>query len=130
LKGYLLDTSIALIGVNAPERLSRTIRKAVDRGPAFVSTISYWEVMIKSMKGTLGEIGDPRQWWATALKDLALRPLAQSAEHIAAIYGLPPIHHDPFDRALIAQAIAEDLTLVTTDSYIPKYTSGRLKVLA
>jgi PIN domain nuclease of toxin-antitoxin system len=126
----LLDTAIALIGTDTPERLSRAVRRAVERGPAFLSTVSYWEVIIKSMKGALGEIGDPRRWWTRSLADLALRPLPQSAEHIAAIYELPSLHRDPFDRALIAQATVEELTLLTTDGDIRKYASARFKVLA
>ena len=128
MNGYLLDTNVALIGADTPDRLSRAIRQAMERGPAFLSTVSYWEVVIKSMKGAL-EVGDPRQWWARTLKDLALRQLPQSAEHIAAIYDLPPLHSDPFDRALIAQATVEELVLVTTDGQIPGYASPRLKVL-
>src|SRR5262249_14883731 len=87
-KGDLLDTNVALIGADTPERFSRPIRQAVERGPAFLSTISYWEVVIKSMKGTL-QVGDPRQWWSRTLQDFALRPLPQSAEHISAICDLP-----------------------------------------
>ena len=45
------------------------------------------------------------------------------------MYDLPPIHKDPFDRMLIAQAIATDLVLVTTDREIPKYAGVRLQVL-
>ena len=128
MNGYLLDTSVAVIGAATPERLSRAVRKAIDRGPAFLSHISYWEVVIKAMKGNL-LVDDPRRWWIRTLENLALRPLPQSAEHIAAIYDLPAIHHDPFDRALIAQATVEELTLATTDGEIPKYASPRLKVI-
>lgn len=124
-----MDTGVALVGASEPERLSRAIRAAVERGPCYLSTVSYWEVMIKSMKGVLGEVGDPRQWWAQILADLGLRPLAQTPEHIAALYELPPVHRDPFDRALIAQATADELTLVTTDRVIAHYASPRLKVL-
>jgi PIN domain nuclease of toxin-antitoxin system len=120
---------VALISVHQSQQLSPAARTAITRGPAFLSTVSYWEIVIKSMKGLLGEVGDPRQWWVRTLEDLALRPLPQSADHIAAIYDLPPVHGDPFDRALIAQATVEELVLVTTDSEIPKYASGRLKVL-
>ena len=48
----------------------------------------------------------------------------------AALHDLPPIHKDPFDRMLIAQAMAADLVLVTTDREIPKYASGRFRVLS
>jgi PIN domain nuclease of toxin-antitoxin system len=45
------------------------------------------------------------------------------------LHGLPAIHRDPFDRALIAQAIAEDFVLLTSDAEIPKYASGRFQPL-
>ena len=117
------------MAVGSPETLSRPILKALHRGPGFLSVIAYWEVMIKVMKGTL-EVGDPRQWWIETLTELALQPLAYRTEHIAAIYDLPPVHQDPFDRALIAQATVEDLALVTTDAVIPRYGSRRLRVVS
>ena len=84
--------------------------------------------MIKSMKGTL-IVGDPRLWWQETLRELALLPLLWRPEHVAELYGLPSIHRDPFDRAIIAQAITEDLALVTTDNEIPKYASGKFQPL-
>jgi PIN domain nuclease of toxin-antitoxin system len=128
LKGYLLDTSVALVAIHQSVRLSSAVRAALERGPSFLSVISYWEVMIKSMKGAL-DVGDPRQWWTETLDALALFPLLYQPEHIAAIYHLPPIHRDPFDRALIAQATVEDLTLLTTDVVIPRYASQRFRVI-
>ncbi|MDP2997727.1 MAG: type II toxin-antitoxin system VapC family toxin [Bryobacterales bacterium] len=80
-----------------------------------MSVIAYWEVMVKAMKGTL-DVGDPRQWWGETLEALGLRPLLYRPEHIAVIYHLPPVHQDPFDRALIAQAMVEGLALVTASS--------------
>jgi PIN domain nuclease of toxin-antitoxin system len=50
-------------------------------------------------------------------------------EHIAAIYHLPPVHHDPFDRALIAQAMVENLALVTADREIARYACEGLRVI-
>ncbi len=128
MNGYLLDTSVALLAVAVPERLPARIRKAIERGPSFLSVIAYWEVMLKAMKGTL-DIPDPRQWWREVLDALGLQPLLFRPEHIAALYPLPPIHQDPFDRALIAQATVEDLTLLTTDGVIPEYASDRFRVI-
>lgn len=128
MTGYLLDTSVALAAVSTPETLSAPVRTAINRGPAFLSVIAYWEVVIKAMKGTL-DVGDPRQWWMETLDALGLQILPYRAGHVAAVYQLPPIHRDPFDRALIAQATVEDLTLVTTDGDIPNYASARLRVL-
>jgi PIN domain nuclease of toxin-antitoxin system len=65
-----------------------------------------------------------------ALERFSATALPLRPEHIVAIGDLEPIHQDPFDRALIAQAIVEDLTLVTLDSEIPKYASDRFQVLA
>jgi PIN domain nuclease of toxin-antitoxin system len=84
--------------------------------------------MIKSMKGTL-EVGDPRHWFRQTLAALELQILLYRPEHIAALFVLPPVHNDPFDRALIAQATAEDLTLLTTDATIPKYASADFRVM-
>ena len=116
---YLLDTGVALMTTSEPERLSAEAT-AIQAGPAYLSVVSYWEVMIKSMKGLL-DVGDPRLWFDETIETLSLRPLLHRPEHIAAMFPPPPLHFDPFDRALIAQAIAEDLTLVTTDSIIPGY---------
>jgi PIN domain nuclease of toxin-antitoxin system len=128
VNGYLLDTNFALLGVSRPDRLSADIRQTVENGPVYLSVLCYWEVLLKSMKGAL-EVGDPRQWWAEALDIFGARALPLRPAHAAALYDLPSIHKDPFDRMLIAQAMAADLTLVTTDREIPKYAGARLRVL-
>ena len=129
MKGYLLDTNVALLAVNTPERLSPAINTTlIEQGPTFLSVISFWEVMIKAMKGKL-DVGDPRQWWRETIDALGVTTLLYRPEHIAEVYHLPPIHQDPFDRALIAQAIAEDLTLVTIDDSISRYASDRLRII-
>ena len=75
-------------------------------------------------------MGDPRTWWLDALEQLAATPLALRPEHVAGVYTLPPLHKDPFDRILIAQATAEDLELVTTGGEISRYASARFRVVA
>lgn len=128
MKGYLLDTSVALIAVSTPEVLSAGVRKAIEQGPGFLSVVAYWEVMIKSMRGTL-DVGDPREWFGQTLDALGLRSLLYRPEHITALFSLPPIHQDPFDRAMITQATVEDLTLLTTDATVPKYASAGFRVI-
>lgn len=103
-----------------PTSLSEEAKAAIVAGPAYLSVVSYWEVMIKSMKGRL-DVGDPRIWFDETIEALSLQPLLHRPEHVAMLFPLLPLHQDPFDRALIAQAIAEDLTLVTTDTIIPSY---------
>ena len=126
---YLLDTNFALIGLSQPQDLPLRLRAEVDSGAVTLSVLSYWEVLLKSMKGKL-DVGEPRAWWSDALEKFSATALPLRAEHISAIRELPSIHQDPFDRALIGQAMVEDLTLVTVDSVIPKYASDRLRVLA
>jgi PIN domain nuclease of toxin-antitoxin system len=128
LNGYLLDTNALLFALATPERLSAEGRAAVEAGPNFLSAVSYWEVMLKSMKGKL-DVGDPRVWWRDALEQLAAAPLTLRAEHISGVYALPPYHQDPFDRVLVAQAIAEDLTLITSDPEIIRYRTAGLTVV-
>jgi PIN domain nuclease of toxin-antitoxin system len=129
VSGYLLDTNAALLALARPRDLSVRARRAILAGPNVLSAIAYWEVVLKSMKGAL-DVGDPRMWWKEALDQLAATPLTLRPEHVGTVCLLPPIHKDPFDRALIAQAIIENLTLVTTDDEIPKYAEGRFRVLS
>jgi PIN domain nuclease of toxin-antitoxin system len=126
---YLLDTNVALIALAEPDLLPATARKAVVCGSNVLSVVSYWEVVLKSMKGNL-DVGNPRTWWVDALEQLAANPLALRPAHVAGVYTLPPLHKDPFDRVLIAQAIAEELALVTIDSEISRYASARLTVVS
>ena len=130
MRGYLLDTKVTLIALTAPDRLPDTVKRAVLHGPNILSVVSYWEVLLKSMKGNL-RVGDPRSWWHDALEHLAATPLALRPDHVAEIYTLPLIHKDhPFDRVLIAQAAVEDLDLVTLDAEIPLYASARFRVVS
>ena len=125
---YLLDTNVALLALAEPDALAATARRAILSGANVLSTLVYWEVVLKSMKGAL-DVGDPRLWWSDALDQLAATPLTFRPEHVSEICTLPSIHKDPFDRGLIAQAIVEDLTVVTADAEIPKYASARCRVI-
>jgi len=127
-RGYLLDTNTALLALTNPAKLSRRVRKAVLSGSNHLSVVVYWEVLLKTMKGAL-DVGEPRTWWLDALDQLAATPLVLRPEHVSEVSALPPIHKDPFDRILIAQAIVEDLTLVTKDEEISRYASDRFRVI-
>jgi PIN domain nuclease of toxin-antitoxin system len=129
LNGFLLDTNAILFALAAPEKLSAEATAAIVAGPNRLSVVSYWEVLLKSMKGKL-DVGDPRRWWADALEQLAAAPLFLRPDHLAAVYPLPPHHQDPFDRVLIAQAIAEDLALITSDDEIALYAGAGLRIVA
>jgi PIN domain nuclease of toxin-antitoxin system len=117
---HLLDTSTLLWALGDPERLSPRARRLVDAGENVVSVASYWEVVIKTQKGLLS-IPDLPTWWRRATDLTAARLLPIRASHITALAALPMVHKDPFDRILIAQAVAEGLGLVTNDGIVAPY---------
>jgi PIN domain nuclease of toxin-antitoxin system len=110
-----------LWALGAPERLSPRARTLVTASDNVVSVASYWEVVVKAQKGLLS-ITDLPSWWQRAVELLGLRTLPIRATHVTALSALPALHRDPFDRILIAQAIADGLTLITNDEHIGKYT--------
>jgi PIN domain nuclease of toxin-antitoxin system len=103
-----------------PERLSPRARRLIEAGENVVSVASYWEIVIKAGKGLL-TISDLPTWWRQATELTAARVLPIRASHITALAALPPLHKDPFDRILIAQAKAEGLGLVTSEGPIGEY---------
>lgn len=118
---YLLDTSTIIWALAEPERLSRSARKILESDSVLrLSVASYWEVMIKAGKGQL-VIGDPVGWWQIASKWLGAEVISIRTNHVSALHALPVHHRDPFDRLLIAQAIAEGFTLLSNDETIHRY---------
>ena len=117
---HLLDTSTLLWALGSPERLSPRARRLVDTGENIISVASYWEVVIKTQKGLL-TIADLGTWWRRATELVAARVLPIRPSHVTALAGLPKLHKDPFDRILIAQAVAEGLDFVTNDEPIGEY---------
>lgn len=117
---HLLDTSTLLWALGSPERLSHRAQGLVDSGENVLSVASYWEIVIKTQKGLLS-ISDIPTWWRRATELVTARVLPIRASHVAALAALPPLHKDPFDRMLIAQAIAEGLEFVSSDESVKGY---------
>lgn len=115
----LLDTHALLWALSAPEKLSTAARLAIEDGnnPVFYSSASIWELSIKSAKGLL-EIEDA---FLNELETANFVELPVRSNHAWAVRSLPPIHADPFDRILAAQAQIERLTLITRDQFLEKY---------
>jgi PIN domain nuclease of toxin-antitoxin system len=86
----------------------------------FFSLVSIWEVAIKFSKGRSDFILHP-QVLRTGLLQSGYQELAITSDHIAALTHLPAIHRDPFDRLLLAQAMTDDLVLVTRDAQLLQY---------
>jgi len=114
----LLDTHLLLWAVSAPQKLSLATRKRLDACEVFVSAASIWEVSIKAALGKLD--ADPAALLAE-IEPAGFRLLPVTGEHAAAVARLPPIHNDPFDRMLVAQAKTEPLLLLTNDAALAGY---------
>jgi PIN domain nuclease of toxin-antitoxin system len=120
----LLDTQAFLWWMTAAPALSRPARAAIaapDHEVHF-SIASAWEIAIKRSLGKLRLEGDVGA--ALESEDFVLLPIALS--HVEELQKLPSLHHDPFDRMLIAQARSEGMQLVTSDSQIARYEVERL----
>jgi PIN domain nuclease of toxin-antitoxin system len=120
---HLLDTSTLLWAVDAPEKLSRTARRicASHQTRPAVSVVSLMELIVKSHKGNLKLAPDPIQWWNDHTQRLGYFVLPLRQTHVERLWTLPPVHRDPADRLLIAQAIIEGIPLVACDYSIRKY---------
>ncbi|MBB6146940.1 PIN domain nuclease of toxin-antitoxin system [Silvibacterium bohemicum] len=118
----LLDTHVLLWAAGQPERLSPSARKFInDPGnQLFFSAASLWEIAIKRGLGRDDLPVDPRLL-RRGLLDNGYIDLPVTGEHAVAVDGLPPIHKDPFDRILVAQAMVEGILLLTADRLMTKY---------
>jgi len=118
----LLDTPLLLWAAGHPDRLSQAARQLIEdeQNELIFSTASLWEVVIKRRLGRESFKLDPRLL-RRGLLDNGYGELPISSEHVVAIDTLPPIHKDPFDRVLVAQALVEGITLLTTDAVVAGY---------
>jgi PIN domain nuclease of toxin-antitoxin system len=118
----LLDTHVLLWAAGAPEQLSTEARKLLEdpRNELFFSAASLWEVAIKRSLGRPDFQVDARVL-RRGLLDNGYGELAITSEHTVFIDNLPPIHKDPFDRILVAQASVEGIVLLTVDALVAQY---------
>jgi len=124
----LLDTHVLLWWLDDSPRLGARARAAIadPDNTVWVSAATAWEIAIKTGLGRL-ELGEPPEdVLPREIERGGFRPLAISVEHALAVRALPLHHRDPFDRMLVAQAMLEDLTLVTRDENIAKYEVATL----
>lgn len=118
----LLDTHLLLWAAGQPEKLSPVARALLDdhdNQPMF-SAASLWEIAIKHGLEREDFRADPRLL-RRGLLDNGWQELPVTSEHAVAIDSLPPIHKDPFDRILLAQAQVEGIALLTVDARLAQY---------
>jgi len=113
----LLDTNALLWAVHEPQRLSPQAIAAIRTETSAVSLVSFWEIAIKQSIGKL-DAGDGLESWVRAA---GLEVVPIRSEHVWRTRDLPLLHRDPFDRMLVAQALIEGMTLVTSDRAFAEY---------
>ena len=117
---YLLDTHALVWVVGSPERLPQAVRMVVESHQTKVSVISLWEMIIKKNRKTAA-VRNPLAWWEQHVTRVETEVLPIRIPHLTALDRLPDLHRDPFDRMLVAQALAEGLTLATKDPTLARY---------
>jgi PIN domain nuclease of toxin-antitoxin system len=117
----LLDTHVLVWAATTPERLGADLAVVEDADRRIVSAVCVWELAIKQRLGKLSLGSDVRIWMRRVTSELVLDHLPVTADHAAAVEHLPDVHRDPFDRLLVAQAVAEGAVLLTSDHRLTAY---------
>ncbi|MDR2014540.1 MAG: type II toxin-antitoxin system VapC family toxin [Azoarcus sp.] len=118
----LLDTHLLLWAAQGSEHLPLNARRLMSapENELFFSVASLWEIVIKRGLSRNDFKVDPRML-RRGLLDNGYNELPICSEHAIAVDVLPPIHKDPFDRLLVAQAVVEGIILLTADARVTKY---------
>ncbi len=125
----LLDTHLLLWAAGEPRKLSKAARRLLEAADNILvfSAASLWEIAIKQSLGRDDFRADARLL-RRGLLDNGYEELAITGAHAVAIATLPPLHKDPFDRILLAQAQVEGFTLLTADDRLAQYPGAVQKV--
>lgn len=124
-----MDTHVLLWAAQDSPSLSAEAREIIDdrANNVLMSVASFWELVIKNGLGRADFRVD-----AARLRERAIRAglgeLPIRATHVLDVGELPPVHADPFDRILLAQARVEDLILLTSDHKVLEYGSPARRV--
>ena len=105
-----------------PHKLSATTKSLLEDSDQtlFFSAVSLWEIVIKQAKG-LADFQVDAAALRHRLLEIGFIELPVTSRHVLAVSSLPPLHKDPFDRPLLAQATTESLTLLTADAKLTAY---------
>ena len=120
---YLLDTHAFLWWNLDDPQLSEQAREIIANGEneIFISAASAWEIAIKTAKGRLVLPEEPAQYLANRMSQYHFQSLPVQISHAVHVYGLPDHHADPFDRLLMAQAITENMSIISADGAFRNY---------
>ncbi len=119
----LLDTHTFLWWNTDDPQLSEPVRAVIRDGAneIFLSAVSAWEIAIKAARGRLILPESPEKYVADRLTLHRFQGLSIELSHALRVYSLPDLHHDPFDRLLVAQSQMEGIPILTADENIVRY---------
>jgi PIN domain nuclease of toxin-antitoxin system len=119
----LLDTHVFLWAVTDDARLTTAHRtQYVDEANDFyLSVASVWEIVIKAGLGKLPIPSPTTEYVQRQMEKNRVTLLGIQARHLARLEGLAPVHRDPFDRMIVAQALAENMPMMTVDPAVAHY---------
>jgi PIN domain nuclease of toxin-antitoxin system len=119
----LLDSHTILWADADDERLPEAVRSLIEdpRTRLILSVATTWELTLKSLAGRLRLPEPPAVYFEGLVRDARVELLPIEQRHVATLTELPAIHDDPFDRMLVAQALADDLDLVSGDQHMRGY---------
>jgi PIN domain nuclease of toxin-antitoxin system len=125
----LLDTHVFLWLQTDPDRLGEQRATIEDeRNALLLSAASSWEIAIKYELGKLPLPEAPDRYVPSRMRAIGAQGLPVEHSHALAVAALPPLHRDPFDRLLVAQARLLDLTILTADPSLIQYDVAALLV--
>lgn len=124
----LLDTHVAIWLLTEPKRIPPHVIEVIGNadGDAFVSVVTVWEIAIKHRLGRHDSPPFSGHKAITHFENAGFTLLNVTPAHAAFVERLPPIHADPFDRLMLAQAIIEGMQFVTYDRRLARYEVGIL----
>ncbi len=116
----LLDTHVLLWALSDPSQLAPRVGAAIadPRNDVYVSAVNTWELVIKA---SLGRVDLPFAELSDVIEETGFTELPVTILHTLRVRDLPNHHRDPFDRLLVAQALAEEMTLVSADAVVQSY---------
>ena len=121
----LLDTAVLIYAVESPERLSKRATSVLKK-PGNILELSAISLAEIALKAALGKLRLSDAMARQAVQDLDIRVLPYTPDHAFCLFGLPRHHGDPFDRQIIAQALAEKIPVVTPDEKFGLYEGLKL----
>lgn len=124
MNGYLLDTCVALWYFAGDSKISEVLCNSLRdlRTRLFFSDVSLLEIVIKYQLGKLPLPAQPSKILPKWIEAHGMEILPVSSATILQLEALPSLHRDPFDRLLVCQALVHELTLITPDPLIKRYT--------